>query len=68
MSRHHFCIRNHQLTPCIVADIRSLYIEHEIHLARTRFWLDMDDLTHLAFIFKYSDILECIDAENWDPL
>jgi len=52
-----YCIHTENLTPCVVADIRSLYTHHEFHLARARIQLDLNNAVHFAFQLKYSDIL-----------
>lgn len=52
-----YCIYTADIDPYVIRDLRSLYTQHEIHLNRTRFYLNDSLPEHVAFALKYSHIL-----------
>jgi len=61
----HYCIYTPQLTGPVIADMRSYGVDGDLHLARTRFWLDVEhNIAHAVFFLKYSRILHDISHEK----
>jgi hypothetical protein len=55
-----YFILTENLTNTVIQSIRDLDTQCEHHINRTRFFLDLDDATHIMFYYKYSDILHSV--------
>jgi hypothetical protein len=56
----HYAILTENLTSECMRDMYTYDIEYEMHLARTRLWLDPSVKQHDLFYIKYSDILRSV--------
>jgi len=55
-----YFILTSDLTADIIQDIRDLDSPREHHINRTRFFLDLDDATHIVFYYKYSELIRAV--------
>lgn len=60
----HYCIYTVDLSGTILAQLRSLDTPLDIHLNRTRFYLDSGQQNHREFWLRYSHIMRDISHET----
>ena len=64
----HYCIYTSQLSGSVLKDLELHDVHFELHLNRTRFWLDVDSVPAHALVYiKYSNILYDISHEPITP-
>ena len=64
----HYCIYTTQLRGSVLADLERYGVPFELHLNRTRFWLDVESVPAHALVYiKYSNVLHDISHEPITP-
>jgi hypothetical protein len=62
---NHYGILSGDITVDFLKDLRKFNIQYEMHLARTRLWLDPQNTRHNLFYIKYSSLLRPVVTENY---
>jgi hypothetical protein len=61
----HYCIYTVDIHPGIMRELGQLsHTDFEMHLNRTRFWLNEQDSTHMQFYIRWSHLLYDITHET----
>lgn len=62
----HYCVYTRDLPSCkgLTTLIAHFDVDYEMHMNRTRFWLDLENPNHMYLYMRYSEHLHCIDHET----
>jgi len=63
---NHYCIytRDMRTSPGVFGALQELDIHYEVHVNRTRFWLDPHSKSHMQLYIRYSHVLHDITHET----
>ena len=61
----HYCVYTRDIRPGFISALNELSpTDFEMHLNRTRFWLNENDITHMQFYIRWSHLLHDISHET----
>ena len=64
-SMNHYCVYTRDIRPGFISALNELSpTDFEMHLNRTRFWLDPSLAHHVEFYIKWSHIIHAVDPRE----